>query len=78
VLEANYPLIEGRSEIVGFTIKGVAHLCETQKISPSAPWRLADFLDAVVKSSSSGRVLVQHLVRPLVQDKIQDIERLAA
>src|SRR5437667_8827373 len=45
VLEANYPLVEGQSEIVGFTIKGVAHLCETQGISPSAPWTLADFLD---------------------------------
>src|SRR5471030_1775714 len=47
VLEENYPRVEGKAEIVGFTIKGVAHICESRGISSDSPWKLAAFLDAV-------------------------------
>ena len=78
VLEANYPKVPGRSEIVGVTIKGVAHLCETCGIPSDAPWQLAVFLDALVKSAPRDRVVVKHLVEPLVdENQITDVEKAA-
>ena len=42
ILVDNYPA-SGELECVGFTIKGVAHICESYKISADAPWKLAQF-----------------------------------
>lgn len=80
VLEANHPIVEEASEIAGFTIKGVAHLCETYKISQTAPWRLADFLDAVLNDSEPReRVIVKHVVEPMVQQRnLDEVEKIAA
>lgn len=80
VLEANYPNVDGASEIVGFSIKGVAHICEERKIEATAPWRLADFLDAVLNASAPReRVLVQNVVGPMAQARNIDlVEKIAA
>lgn len=80
VHEANYPTVAGTSEIVGFSIKGVAYICEENKISSSTPWKLADFLDAVVRASAPReRVIVNHIVKPMVQERnLDEVERIAA
>lgn len=80
VLEANYPTLEGASEIVGFAIKGVAHICESHNIPAAAPWHLADFLDAVLNGSTPReQVIVKNVVQPQVQKRNLDrIEKIAA
>ena len=78
VLEANYPEVQDASEIVGFTIKGVAHLCQTHGISATAPWRVADFLDAVLQASAPReRVFVKTVVRPMAAATL-DVDKMAA
>jgi hypothetical protein len=78
VLEAHYPT-SGTVEYVGFSIKGVAHLCERQGISSDGPWRLADFIDAVLAASNEplARPIVHKLVRPLMEENaLEDVERV--
>jgi hypothetical protein len=80
VLEANYP-VSGSDEYVGFTIKGVAHLCESHGIPASGPWKLADFLDAILTASSEpvARPIVQKVARPIVEEnQLLEVERIAA
>ncbi|HXK40072.1 MAG TPA: hypothetical protein VJ837_04540 [Candidatus Paceibacterota bacterium] len=68
ILEDNYPE-SGKPECVGVTIKGVAHICETSGISPDAPWKLADLLDAVAKMDKPvGRYTLERDVRPNVEE----------
>jgi len=79
LLEANHPSA-GKPELVGFTIKGIAHICETQGISPDAPWRLADFLDAIVANSKVPyvRYTVDADLRPLIEAaRLEEVEPLA-
>lgn len=80
VLEANYP-VSGAAEYIGFTIKGVAHLCQTHGIPSNGPWKLADFLDAIMKASNEpvARPVVQKVARPIIEEnKLDDVERIAA
>jgi hypothetical protein len=79
ILEDNYPE-SSTPECVGFTIKGVAHICETCRIAPDAPWKLADFLDAIVALDIPiGRYTVQKEIRRLVREQnLDEVERLAA
>lgn len=78
ILEPNYPG-HGVPDLVGFTIKGVAHICEAQGIPADAPWKLADFIDAIVKASPIVRFTVDRHVRPLVaQTRLEDVEKVAA
>jgi hypothetical protein len=72
----NYPK-SSAPECVGFTIKGIAHICETRGISPDEPWKLADFLDAIVALDKPiSRYTVEKDIRPVVEDReIEEIER---
>ena len=69
VLEADYP-VSGQPEYVGFTIKGIAHLCKSHDIPAEGPWRIADFLDAIVKASTddSGPADGTKVVKPIVEE----------
>jgi len=80
VLEANYPAVKGASEIVGFSIKGVAHICETHNIPASAPWRLADFIDAVLNGSAPReQVFVKNIVKREVEQRhLDEVDKMAA
>jgi hypothetical protein len=75
----NYP--ESRTpECVGFTIKGVAHICESKDIPSDVPWKLADFLDALMTMDKPmGRYTLQKDIRPKVEEKrIETVEREVA
>lgn len=78
LLEANHTA-SSRPEYVGFTIKGVAHLCETHGIPLIAPLKLAVLLDAILASSKpNAQVTVKTVVRPIVeQSDLQDVEMAA-
>jgi hypothetical protein len=67
------------AECVGVTIKGVAHICETCDIPPDAPWKLADFIDAVLKLDTPiGRRTLKREVKPELEERqIDDVEKLA-
>ena len=80
ILENNYPDVAETPECVGFTIKGIAHICETCNISPDVPWKLADFLDALVKLDKPiGRYTVQRDLRPqVVAQRLEEVERPVA
>jgi hypothetical protein len=78
LLEANYP-VSGKREIVGFTIKGVAHLCETCHIPPDAPWKLADFLNAIMARSPLVHFMVEEHVQAIVEEtQLEDVELITA
>ena len=78
ILEDNHPESE-ELECVGFTIKGVAHICETRGISADAPWLLADFIDAVVALDPAGRYAVRRDIRSAVKEhQLREVESQAA
>jgi hypothetical protein len=80
LLEANYPTAAGQSEIVGFTFKGVAHICATHNIPASTPWKLADIFDALLRvAPPRDRIIGRNLVQPLVQElRDLEVEKIAA
>jgi hypothetical protein len=78
VLEANYPR-SSAAEYVGFTIKGVAHLCKSHGIPRTGPWKLADFFDAILRASEASRPVVNRVARPIADEyQLEEIERVAA
>ena len=67
LLEENYPATQDEPEYVGFTLKGVKHLCKTHGIPLDAPVKLADIFDLVLSESEPHvRPTYFKVVRPMV------------
>src|SRR5258708_4417755 len=60
VLLDNYYPEEGRSQYVGFTIKGARHFCKDNNIPIGAPIRITTLLDAL--TAASPELVVQWFV----------------
>lgn len=79
VLEANYRQT-GDRKCVGFTVKGARHFCQQQGLNLSAPIKVSDLLDAILKAMPDVIVetFVDNIARPLVRDeKIERVEPAA-
>ena len=76
----NYPA-SSKPECVGFNIKGIAHICESRGIAADMPWRLADFMDAVVAMDKPiGRYTLEKDLRPMVETRqeLEEVELIPA
>lgn len=71
VLEDNYPE-SGQFKVVGFTIKGARHFCESHGLDLSTPIRMAALLDAILASidlsDKALKTLVDFVMKPLVRE----------
>ena len=79
IAEDNHPKA-GESKYVGFTLKGIKHLCVTAGFPPTGPVRLTALLDAIVKQSPDFVVelCVNTVAKPIVNELDIDTVELQA
>jgi hypothetical protein len=73
----NYYPKPGRSQYVGFTIKGARHFCNAHGLNLSASIKMTQVIDALMANSPTLIVewFVELVVKPLVeQGKIEQVE----